>query len=162
MDVRFFKPFVDATIKTLHVQCRVDAVHEKPFLKGTQPQPEYDLAAVIALTSNAFNGTITLSFPKETFLGVIAGMLGEKHAEITQELEDGAAELLNIIFGQAKLTLTEQGYVVEKAIPTVIRGSHLQTKIITDRPVVVLPFNTSSGKFEIEIEIEITAEGKSL
>jgi chemotaxis protein CheX len=158
MDVRFFKPFVDATIKTLKVQCNTDVSHEKPFIKGTRPQPDYDLAAVIALTSNAFNGTITLSFTKATFLGLMAAMLGEKHAEITPELEDGAAELLNIIFGQAKLTLTEQGYTVEKAIPTVIRGAGLKTKILSSQPVIVLPFTTSFGVFEIEI----VTEGKSI
>jgi CheY-specific phosphatase CheX len=157
MDVRFFKPFVEATIKTLKVQCNTDATHEKPFIKGTKPQPDFDLAAVIALTSNAFNGTITLSFTKSTFLGVMSGMLGEKYEEITPELEDGAAELLNIIFGQAKLTLTQEGYTVEKAIPTVIRGAGLKTKIASSQPVIVLPFATASGIFEIEI----VAEGKS-
>lgn len=158
MDARFFKPFVDATIKTLKVQCNTDITHEKPFIKGTKAQPDFDLAAVIALTSNAFNGTITLSFTKATFLGVMSGMLGEKYTEITAELEDGAAELLNIIFGQAKLTLTEQGYSVEKAIPTVIRGAGLRTKIVSPQPVIVLPFATTSGVFEIEI----VAEGKSI
>jgi chemotaxis protein CheX len=158
MDVRFFKPFVDATIKTLKVQCNTDTTHEKPYIKGTKPQPEFDLAAVIALTSNAFNGTITLSFTKNTFLNVMAGMLGEKHAEITAELEDGAAELLNIIFGQAKLTLTQEGYTVEKAIPTVIRGAGLKTRIVSPQPVIVLPFATAAGVFEIEI----VAEGKSI
>jgi len=158
MEARFFKPFVDATIKTLKIQCNLDATHEKPYIKGTKPQQEYDLAAVIALTSNAFNGTITLSFPKNTFLGVMANMLGEKYTEISAELEDGAAELLNIIFGQAKLALTEQGYSVEKAIPTVIRGAGLKTKIVASQPVIVLPFVTAAGSFEIEVG----AEGKSI
>jgi chemotaxis protein CheX len=158
MDPRFFKPFIDATIKTLKIQCNMDANHEKPYIKGTKPQPSYDLAAVIALTSNAFNGTITLSFTKTTFLGIMAGMLGETHAEITPELQDGAAELLNIIFGQAKVAMTEIGYTVEKAIPTVIRGAGLQTKIVSAQPVIVLPFTTTSGVFEIEI----VAEGKSI
>jgi CheY-specific phosphatase CheX len=85
-------------------------------------------------------------------------MLGEKHSEITQELEDGAAELLNIIFGQAKVAMTELGYAVEKAIPTVIRGAGLTTKIVSAQPVIVLPFATASGVFEIEI----VAEGKSI
>jgi chemotaxis protein CheX len=158
MDVRFFKPFVDGTTKTLKVQCNIDANHEKPYIKGSQPQPDYDIAAVIGLTSNAFNGTITLCFTQATFLNIMSSMLGEKYSQITSELEDGAAELLNIIFGQAKVALTEQGYTIEKAIPTVVRGAGLTTRVLASQPVIVLPFKTSAGQFELEI----VAESKSL
>jgi hypothetical protein len=45
-------------------------------------------------------------------------MLGEEFKAITQDLQTGAAELLNIIFGSAKVVLNEQGYAIQKAIPT--------------------------------------------
>lgn len=158
LDVRFFKPFVEGTLRTLRIQCQIEAHHEKPFIKGKAPQPNFDIAAVIGVTSDAFNGTITLCFTEATFLGIMSNMLGEKQTAITQDLEDGAAELLNIIFGQAKIVLTGQGYSVQKAIPTVVRGKDLKTTHIASQPVVVLPFKTPIGEFHIEI----VTEGKSL
>jgi chemotaxis protein CheX len=154
LDVKFFKPFVDGTIKTLKIQCSLESTPDKPFIKGTQPQPTFELAGVIGITSDAFNGTITLCFPKEVFLVLMSNMLGEKYAEITEELQSGAAELLNIIFGSAKVVLNAQGYTIQKAIPTAIRGTALQTAHLGPNPVMVLPFKTSAGEFHIEISTE--------
>lgn len=151
LDVKFFKPFVDGTLHTLKVQCQTEVGTEKPFIKGQQVQPDFDIAGVIGITSTAFNGSITLCFPKAVFLGLMSNMLGEKFPEITQDLQDGAAELLNIIFGHAKVTLNNQGYTIQKAIPAVIRGAGLKTTHMSKGPVVVLPFKTPMGEFHVEI-----------
>jgi chemotaxis protein CheX len=82
-------------------------------------------------------------------------MLGEKYPEITQELEDGASELLNIIFGQAKKVLNERGYRIEKAIPTIIRGTDVAIRHHTASPTVVLPFDTDLGVFHIEVTTQL-------
>jgi len=151
LDARFFKPFIEGTLNTLKIQCELVATHEKPFLKGQREQPNFAIAAVIGLTSSAFNGTITLCFPEKVFLGVMGKMLGESYTEINQEVQDGVAELLNIIFGQAKSALSLQGYVIQKAIPTVIRGNNLHTRALTSGPIMVLPFQTDLGEFQVEI-----------
>jgi chemotaxis protein CheX len=151
LDARFFKPFVDGALRTLEVTCSVKATSEKPFIKGTQPQPEFAIAGVIGITSPKFNGTITLCFPEKVFLEVMSKMLGEKYTSITNELTDGVAELLNIIYGQAKSVLNQQGYSVEKAIPTVVKGAQLQTSLASQSKAMVLPFKTEVGEFHIEI-----------
>ena len=154
VDVSFFKPFVEGTIKTLKVQCSLDAKPGKPLFKGTAPRPDFDIAAVIGILSSSFTGTISLCFPKAVFLTIMNNMLGENNAEITGELEDGAGELLNIIFGHAKSVLNAQGHDIQKAIPTIVRGSGLETRHLTPSKVVVLPFLTPAGEFDIEIGIE--------
>ncbi|MGK5083067.1 chemotaxis protein CheX [Bdellovibrionota bacterium FG-1] len=154
LDVNFFKPFIDGTLNTLKIQCQLEATHAKPFIKGTQPQPKFEIAGVIGLTSETFAGNITICFPAVVYLTLMSNMLGEKYTEITQELQDGAAELLNIIFGSAKAILNKQGYTIQKAIPTVIRGESLQTSYIGSGQVIVLPFVTPAGDFHIEISME--------
>lgn len=154
LDVKFFKPFVDGTLNTLKVQCNLEATHGKPFIKGSQPQPDFEIAGVIGITSDGFSGNITLCFPGPVYLALMSNMLGEKFTEITQDLQDGAAELLNIIFGSAKVILNQQGYTIQKAIPTVIRGDRLTTTYLGSKTVFVLPFNTSAGEFHIEISTE--------
>ena len=151
LDLKFFKPFVESTLRVLKVQCNVDSSGEKPFLKGQQPQPTFDIAAVIGVTGAVFSGSIILCFPERVFLKIMSNMLGEPCTTITKDLEDGASELLNIIFGQAKLVLSSQGLVVDQAIPTVIRGSQIQASHSSQAQVMVLPFKTSAGEFHIEI-----------
>ena len=81
-------------------------------------------------------------------------MLGETYTAITAELQDGVAELLNIIFGQAKITLSNAGYTIQKAIPTVVRGNQITTSALSKGLFIVLPFLLPVGEFHIEIVTE--------
>lgn len=154
LDVQFVNPFVECTLMTLKTQCNMQATPGKPFLKGAQDIPRIDIAGVIGLTSSAFNGSIALCFPEKTFLSAMEGMLDEKFAEITKDLEDGAGELLNIIFGQSKIILNDRGYGISKAIPTVIRGQDISVSHQTASPSMILPFETPGGPFVIEVVID--------
>lgn len=154
VDVNFFKPFVDGTLLTLKIQCSLEAKVGKPFYKQKSSAKTFDITGIIGLTSNAFNGSIAICFPKAVFLTLMSNMLGEQYGEITPDLEDGAAELLNIIFGHAKRVLNGQNYSVQKAIPTIVRGDNIETRHLTSSPIVVLPFNTEKGEFHIEIALE--------
>ena len=154
LDSNFFRPFVESTVRTLSVQCNVNATHKKPFIKGSQPQPQFEIAGVIGLTSTLFSGNITLCFTSQLYLTLMNNMLGENFTEITPDLHDGAAELLNIIFGNAKKILNQHGHSIQRAIPTVIRGADLKTSHIASGTVLVLPFDTPSGEFQIEISAE--------
>ena len=156
MDVAFFKPFIDGTRSTLKVQCKIEAVPAKPFLKKNGPKVVFDIAGVIGLTSKAFTGSIALCFPKAVFLALMSNMLGESFTEITDDMQDGAAELLNMIFGQAKRVLNDANYDIAKAIPTVVKGTNIETQHLSNKPVIVIPFVTDAGIFHIEIATEET------
>lgn len=152
VDVNFFKPFIEGTIHTLEVQCEFKSSPGKPFIKETNEPRVFDIAAVIGLNSKVFNGTITLCFPSSVFLKIMSNMLGEECTEITEELEDGASELLNIIFGHAKKILNDnEDYAIEKAIPTVVTGKGISTMPMRGSKIVAIPFESSEGSFQIEI-----------
>jgi chemotaxis protein CheX len=151
MDVNFFKPFVEGTLNTLKVQCNVEAKPGKPFIRRESAKLNIEIAAIIGLASGTFSGTIALCFTKQAFLSLMNSMLSENYTEITSELQDGAGELLNIIFGHAKRVLNTQGYEIQKAIPSIIRGQNLEAKHLTTNPIIVLPFITEQGEFYIEI-----------
>ena len=153
IDVNFVNPFIQGAIQTLQLQCSFTAKPTRPFLKGAGPGIQTDIAAVIGLTSVGFQGSVAICFPKAIFLTVMERMLGEKYTEITTELEDGASELLNIIFGQAKRELNSKGYTIEKAIPTIVRGTNMAVRHLGPSPTVVVPFETEVGIFHIEIAV---------
>lgn len=150
----FINPFINGTVETLKIQCQISVKSLKPYAKKAGETVSSAIAGIIGLTSQHFNGSIAICFPKETFLGVMGQMLGEKYTEITQELEDGAGEILNIIFGHAKTALNKNNLGVEKAIPTVVRGDNVQIKHVSRSTSIILPFETSVGPFHIEVGVE--------
>lgn len=152
IDVEFITPFINATTEILKVQANIASVSGKPRVKQAGEKSVYDIIGIISLVSNAFDGSITLCFKQDVFLGICESMLGEKYDEIDDEIEDAAGELLNIIFGVAKAELNDkQSYTIQKAIPTIIRGPGVRIKQ-TVGPTIILPFETPVGTFQIEIE----------
>ena len=155
VDVEFINPFVSGAIETLKTQAQTDCKIGKIFEKSSQSEPlKIEIAALIGLTSKYFNGSIALCFTKRAFLGVMNRMLGENYVEINKDLEDGAGELLNIMFGVAKRGLNDKGYSIEKAIPSIIRGQNLSVKHLTPKPTLVLPFESDVGQFQLEISVD--------
>lgn len=154
VDTAFIKPFVDGTKETLLTLCDYTATPGKPFLKKSGTAMSIDIAGIIGLTSSTFSGSITISFPEKVFLSIMSKMLGEEFTVINKEIEDGAAELMNIIFGHAKRVLNATGHTIEKAIPTIARGKDLQLVSLTKAEIVILPFDIEPGTFYIEVAIE--------
>jgi chemotaxis protein CheX len=151
IDVNFINPFLVATIGVLKIQANVIAKPGQPFRCSPKDRYFGDVSGVIGLVSDAFVGAVVLSFPEKTFLAIMSSMLGEPIQQLTQEIVDGAGELTNIIFGQAKVVLNEQGYGIRTAIPTVVTGTGHSIQTQAAGPRVALPFESSAGPFTVEI-----------
>ena len=62
------------------------------------------------------------------------------------------AEILNMIFGQAKKTLNDSGMDIKSAIPTVIRGAGHCLENHAHHPTIVIPFSSpETGPFRSEV-----------
>lgn len=154
LDVSFINPFIEGTVKTLDVQCQVAVAINKPVLKTKDTElPVIDILGVIGITSKAFNGNIAICFPEKVFLFIMSQMLGEAYTEITKDLEDGAGEILNMIFGHAKRVLNENGHSFEKAIPAVVRAANLSVTHLNEQGCIILPFKCKGGDFYMEISM---------
>ena len=154
MDIEFVDPFLTATIHVLKVQAAVEATAGKVGLKKPGVLTSGDISGIIGVVSDTFNGSVIISFPEKTFLKIMSNMLGEEYTVINKDIVDGAGELTNIIFGQAKITLNEKGYGIQTAIPSVVSGKNHMLSVQTRGPVVVVPFESSLGPFVIEICME--------
>ncbi|MGZ3696770.1 MAG: chemotaxis protein CheX [Bdellovibrionota bacterium] len=155
INVQFVNPFIVATQNTIETQANTKLKAGVPYVKNESlPSSRIDIAGVITLMSNVFQGSIALCFPAKVFLNIYSSMTGEDHPEITQEIADAAGEILNIIFGQAKSELNKLGMKIEKAIPTVVRGNEIQVHHVTRAVAIVLPFETAAGLFHLEIGVD--------
>ena len=81
-------------------------------------------------------------------------MFGEEMKEINNEISDAVGELTNMISGQARKELEEQGKVFHGAIPSVITGKDHKIIPIAKGDKIAIPFKTESGDFTIELSLE--------
>lgn len=150
-DVGFLNAFLNAAVTTLKVQCNTTVKQQKPYMKST-PLEDIAIAGVIGINSQNYLGSIALCFPEKVFLRIYENMFSEKHEKMSNEVQDAAGELLNIIYGMAKTELNQKGYQFEKALPTVLAAEKLKIRQ-TAGPALIIPFEIDVGTFHIEIEL---------
>ena len=153
IDVKLLEPFILGTITAMKVQCSIELKCEKPFLKQGQELP-FEIAGQISLNNSDLRCSLALCFNKQVFLKIYEAMVGEKHEDINQEVQDAAGELLNIIFGFAKTALLEKGIRLERAIPVILKGKDLAISQGEPGLTMILPFASQVGKFHMEVAFD--------
>ena len=153
LDVKFINPFLTSTAEIISMQTQSVVKAGMPYLKDAKLPFGGDISGVIGLLSDHFNGTVIISFPEATYCKILSKMLGETFTELTPEIQDGAAEMTNMIFGKAKILLNEQGYGLKMAIPTVISGKNHSIQSKSTGPRVAIPYESEFGPFAVEISL---------
>ena len=124
-----------------------------PFNHETdQDTRKLEIGAVVGLTGKSFRGMLTLGFTNQMYLNLMSKMLSTEYKEVTTEIEDGPAEILNMILGQFKCSLNEKDFGIVPAIPSTIRGLSLKISTpYTKDSSTLLFFKSEFGDFYIEL-----------
>jgi len=154
LNTDFINPFLTGTVHVLEVLAQVKAVVGEIFIRDRNKNYPADISGVISVVSDSFSGSVCISFPEATFLGIMSSMLGETYTSITQDIVDGAGELTNMIFGHAKVILNANGHGIKTAIPSVISGKGHSLSGMQTGTSVMVPFTSSVGDFFVEICIK--------
>jgi len=155
----FIKAFVQTTPLVLYLQFRTLSTQKKIALKkGDVTLLPGNISGVIKVSSPELYYAVFLSFPSDTFLKIMSNLLGETFTEINQGIQDGAAELLSIIYRQARALMQTDNSKVIASIPEVFVGNKIKSLDFDDQgsiPVeegkmVTITFETHFGDFYIE------------
>jgi len=152
MDANLINPFIEATLHVLETMASTRAEAGEPYLKKDQVA-RGDVSGVIGMTGE-IRGTISISFSEASILPIVSNMLGEEMKEMNEEIKDAVGEVTNMISGQARKRLDEQGRSLKAAIPTVIMGKDHSITHMTTHPIIAIPFSTDNGEFTIEVCFE--------
>ena len=155
MDVAYINPFIVSTIETFKKMLNCDAKPGKIVLKNDDVHT-YDVSGVIGLSGEA-QGSICLSFPKIIALKVVSLLMGMEMKIVGAEVADAIGEVANIIAGNAKQHLTQ--YNLSISLPKVIMGKDHKLASQRGIPTIVVPFESSVGKFAMEVSLK-TLENK--
>lgn len=151
MHVEFIEPFRQAAVTVLQTMAFTTPRAGEPFLKEKTLVSRSDITGIVGLTG-VINGSLAVSFSGTAILQVVSNMLGEAFKEINDEVCDAVGELSNMICGDARRALAEQGYQFQAAIPTVIEGKGHKICHTFPGPVLVIPFIIGQdGLFFVEV-----------
>ncbi len=152
LDVNFINPFIESTLETLEKTCNTKVRKDKVFIRSGDIASG-DISALVGMIADVFRGSMGIAFEKNCFLYLVNNMLGEKYTEINNENQDAAGEICNQVFGLTKTKLSNMGYKVQPAIPSIITGAGHKIKHMVDRPVIAVRFECEGGYLTVEAAV---------
>lgn len=118
-----------------------------------------DISAMICLSDGKGEGMFALSFPLELANLTVARLLGTTPDRVTSDDRcDGMGELVNMVSGSTKSTLSQQNGVVYKlSLPTVIQGrDHTISSRPKNTPYLVVIFEAEGYEFSLQVAFKST------
>lgn len=152
MDVELAKPFIKAAVSVLSTMAMVTPTVGKPFVKKNN-LAQGDVTGLVGMTG-AKKGSVSISFSKACAVAIVKNMLGDDIQDIVNDVKDAVGEITNMISGQARAGLAEQGMALQGSTPTVIMGDNHTISHIARTPIMAIPFMTDNGEFTIEFCFE--------
>ncbi|OGG96998.1 MAG: hypothetical protein A2508_07455 [Candidatus Lambdaproteobacteria bacterium RIFOXYD12_FULL_49_8] len=150
MKVEYINPFIIATKKVLSTMAFMESKPGRPALKEQGSKGALgDISAVIELTGES-KGSIAISFTTDCILAVAQQMFGQEYKEIDAEIVDMVGEIVNMVSGEARRELAKLGFHFSAGIPTTARGPGHDINHYVSARVILIPFETKSGKYYIE------------
>jgi chemotaxis protein CheX len=149
MDVKLINPFLAATLHVLETMARVKPKPGQPFLKKNEAALG-DVSAIIGITGAA-RGSMALTFSESAIKSIAGSLLGVHFTEVDDELRDAVGELTNMICGDARRRLSEEGISLQAGIPTIVSGKNHTISHINNGPRLAIPFQTPHGGFVVEV-----------
>jgi len=152
MDVRYINPFLNATMNVIKTMAFLDIQPGKPFLKKDHLALG-DVTGIIGLTGDV-KGSLSFTLNIEMVKAIMKNMLGEEIDDVTADARDAVGELTNMISGDARRMLQQEGLNLSAAIPTIVSGKNHTIKHMINGPIIVIPF-TSEGGGQAMVEVSL-------
>ncbi len=152
MDVKYINPFLAATINVLKIMAGVELRPGKPYLKKDAVAVG-DVSGIIGITGDV-TGSLSVSFSFGLIKKIMKNMLQEELTDITEDARDAVGEITNMICGDARRMLEENGLKLSAAIPTIIAGRKHTIKHAVSGPIIVIPFEEKSGIAVVEVSMK--------
>ena len=149
MDVRIINPFLAGAVRVLTTMAMMEPVPGKPFINEDQ-YAKGIVSAIIPIGGDA-SGSMSLTFTEPCIKAVVRGLLGIVGSEINEYIEDAVGELTNMICGDARERLKEQGFSLKAGIPVIVKGENHRVEHLFDGPRLAVPFETPAGQFMVEV-----------
>lgn len=152
-NVKLLGAFIESAQAVLSIMADTNARPGRPKISSEALQLA-DVVGVIGLAGDKLRGSLAIAFSEPCILHIASEMLGERKNHLDEDIIDIVAEIANMVLGNAKLALVEQGLDFELALPTTITGEEIRRSHLTREPAIIVPFSTEHGEFSLELCLE--------
>lgn len=111
------------------------------------------ITGLIGLTGT-HKGVLAVHIPNAVAMAITSSFLGMDISEINEDVEDAVGEIANMLGGNVKTVLTENGRDIDLSLPSTISGSSYTFQPSKDVIRVVVEFGTVNGSFLVELQLE--------
>ena len=157
----FIDEVKEAVSATFTKMLRTEAHSKASFVRGERSLIPAEVAAVAAFRTSQFHGSIILGLSKATYMSLMARYYSADAKKQDFETRDGAAEILNVILGKMKITLTTMDPAMEKTIPSTMPGVQVRALPSFEKRSTVLPYDTEVGPFYVEVMLSPDRRGST-
>jgi CheY-specific phosphatase CheX len=147
LDREFMQVLIKSTHRVLETLSIENLTAKKPELLSKMDDPTVAIRGKIILKTDFFNGSLLLSFPEASYKQLYSKVVGQEIETLNDENKDFAGELANMVYGQTKKHLEENGVKLDMAIPIIDQSP----KLNSSKPIYVIPFESSIGNFYIKL-----------
>lgn len=148
MRYEYVEPFVNTTMRVLDKVIQCDITKGAVSLVKNDTITE-DVAIIVRLQGNA-DGSIILSMPVATALGVCSAMFGETYKILSPAGMDAIAELANMIAGNTTSVLNDMGFDFTLSPPLVVTRNHMMGRAFGVEAFHI-PLFTEYGEMTINV-----------
>ena len=152
MDVRHINPFLAAAVHVLKTMAGIEPKPGKPFLKKNRSALG-DVSAIIGITGAA-RGSMALTFSESCIKAIVSSLIGIEATQIDDDVKDAVGELTNMICGDARGRLGQEGISLQAGIPTIVAGKKHRHNQVKNGPHLAVPFDTDHGSFVVEVAFD--------
>jgi chemotaxis protein CheX len=100
-------------------------------------------------------GILAIHMPNKVAFAVTGSFLGMEVEEINADVEDAIGELANMLGGNVKTILSENGRDISLSLPTTISGQEYNfQQADTSAEKTIISFDTAAGSFQVELQFE--------
>jgi chemotaxis protein CheX len=146
------KIITDATQEIFETMIMVEVTPGEPTKENGQKH--YCTVSGMVGLAGLFKGMIAIHAPDEVAKSITSSFLGMDVDEVNEDVTDAIGELANMLAGNAKMALSQNGKDITLSIPSTISGEEYTINCALDTDRVVMPFTMGPGKFMVELQVE--------
>ena len=111
------------------------------------------ITAMIGLAGTR-KGVLAIHFPYPVAMAITSNFLMMDVTEINDDVHDAMGEIANMLGGNVKGILSENGRDIDLSMPSTIAGSDYSFQSDKEVDKVILKFGTDKGPFMVEMDLE--------
>lgn len=116
--------------------------------------PLYDTISGMIGLAGTHKGVLAIHVPYTVAMAITSSFLMMDVTEINEDVHDAIGEVANMLGGNVKTILSENGRDIDLSLPSTIAGAEYSFSSDKDVEKIIIEFDTGKGSFLVEMDLE--------